>query len=100
MAEYKVIGTRGNEIHSKVILHPGEILNDELEARNLKKMDVAKSLGITPGNLSELVRGKRHVSAMTAIKLEKILGISAEYWLRVQMYYDLAVERKKMRLAA
>lgn len=100
MAEYKVLGKNGKEIFSKINLHPGEVLADELEARDLKKMDFAKALGVTPGNLSELLAGKRHVSALTAIKLEKLLDISAEYWLRVQMYYDLAIERAKLKQAA
>jgi addiction module HigA family antidote len=100
MAEYKVLGKNAKEIFSKVNLHPGEILADELEARNLKKIDFAKKLGVTPGNLSELLSGKRHVSALTALKLEKLLGISAEYWLRVQMAYDLAIEREKLKHAA
>src|SRR5438045_1243724 len=100
MCAYKVLNKKGKEIFSNLNLHPGEILADELEARDLKKIDFAKKLGITPGNLSELLSGKRHVSALTAIKLEKLLGISAEYWLRVQMAYDLAVERAKFKNAA
>ena len=100
MAQYKVLDKRGNEIHSKINLHPGEILRDELEARELRKIDFAQKLGVTPGNLSELLNGKRHISAFTAIKLEKLLGISAEYWLRVQMYYDLREERMKLKQAA
>jgi len=100
MAKYTVIDKKGNEIHSKVNLHPGEILRDELDERALRKIDFAKALGVTPGNLSELLKGKRHISALTAIKLEKLLGISAEYWLRVQMYYDLATERQKLKQAA
>ena len=100
MAKYKVVDRKGNEIHSKLNLHPGEILRDELDARELRKIDFAKALGVTPGNLSELLKGKRHISALTAIKLEKLLGISAEYWLRVQMYYDLATEREKLKQAA
>ena len=100
MAQYKVTGKGGKEIYSKVSLHPGEIIADELNARNLKKTDFAHALGITPGNLSELLARKRHVSALTAIKLEQLLDISAEYWLRVQMYYDLQVEREKLKRAA
>jgi len=100
MAEYKVVDKNGKELHSKVVLHPGEIIGDELEARNLRKSDFARLLGITPGNLIELLKGKRHISALTALKLEKHLGITAEYWLRIQMYYDLYVERTKLKKAA
>lgn len=85
---FKTVDRNGKEITRVILLHPGEVLADELAVRGIKKIDFAKSLGITPGNLSELLGGKRHVKAHTAIKLENLLGISAEYWLRLQMYYD------------
>jgi antitoxin HigA-1 len=47
------------------------------------------------GHFSELLHGKRHVGAATALKLQKFLDIPAEYWMRVQVYHDLFVERKK-----
>jgi HTH-type transcriptional regulator/antitoxin HigA len=95
MSSYKVINSRGKEIFTDVNLHPGEILQMELMARNIKKTEFAESLGMKPGHFSELLHGKRHVSAATALKLQKLLDISAEYWLRVQVYHDLFVEKNK-----
>lgn len=95
MTNYKVLTSRGKEIQTDITLHPGEVLQDELEARDIKKSFFAEQLGMKPGHFSELLHGKRHVSAATAIKLEKLLGISAEYWLRVQVYHDLFMERNK-----
>ena len=95
MSNYKVVNSRGKEIFTDVSLHPGEVLQMELAARNIKKIEFAESLGMKPGHFSELLHGKRHVSASTALKLEKLLGISAEYWMRVQVYNDLFVERNK-----
>ncbi|MGN6194894.1 MAG: HigA family addiction module antitoxin [Ginsengibacter sp.] len=100
MSNYKVLNTRGKEIFTDIALHPGDVLNDELEARKIKKSSFAAHIGMKPGHLSELLHGKRHVSAATAIKLEKQLDIPAEYWLRVQIYYDLFVERNKEGEAA
>ena len=100
MPDYKVLNSNGKEIFTDVCLHPGEVLQIELAARNLKKTDFAKSLSIKPGHLSELLHGKRNVSAAIAIKLQKLLGISAEYWMRVQVYHDLFVERNKDLKAA
>ncbi len=100
MSNYKVINSRGKEIFTDVSLHPGEILQMELAARNIKKSEFAKLLGMKPGHFSELLHGKRHVSAATAIKLEKLLDISAEYWMRVQVYHDLFMERTKKTEAA
>jgi len=92
---YRVLSSRGREIQTDVALHPGEILLDELEAREIKKTAFAALLSIKPGHLSELLHGKRHVSASMALKLEKLLNIPAEYWMRVQVYYDLFLERNK-----
>jgi HTH-type transcriptional regulator/antitoxin HigA len=95
MNEYKVLSTRGKEIKTNIALHPGDILLDELEAREIRKIDFAKQLEMKPSHFSELLHKKRNVSASTALKLERILGIDAEYWMRVQVYYELFHERKK-----
>ena len=95
MSNYKVVNSNGKEIFTDVSLHPGEVLQMELAARNIKKSEFAELLGIKPGHFSELLHGKRHVSAATALKLQKLLGIPAEYWMRVQVYHDLFVERNK-----
>jgi antitoxin HigA-1 len=95
MSNYKVVNSRGKEIFTDVNLHPGEILQMELTARNIKKAEFAGLLGMKPGHFSELLHGKRHVSAATALKLQKLLDISAEYRMRVQVYHDLFVERNK-----
>jgi addiction module HigA family antidote len=96
----KVVNSRGKEISTDVSLHPSEVLQMELAARDIKKTEFAELLGIKPGHFSELLHGKRHVAASTALKLEKLLGISAEYWMRVQVYYDLFVERNKEKNVA
>jgi addiction module HigA family antidote len=100
MNNYRVVNSRGKEIQTDVSLHPGEVLLDELEARSIKKTDFAQQLGMKSSHFSELLHGKRHVGAATAIKLEGLLGIPAEYWMRVQVDYDLFVERHKHEEAA
>lgn len=100
MNNYKTLNGKGKEIQSDIALHPGDIIMDELEARDIMKSAFAEQLGMKPSHFSELLHGKRNVSAATAIKLEDLLGIKAEYWLRVQVYYDLFMERnKQMSLA-
>ena len=93
--DYKIIGTNGQEIVIDEVLHPGEVLDMELQARKIKKAGFAAQLGLKPANLSELLRAKRHVSAALALKLEDLLGISAGFWLRLQVQYDLTIERRK-----
>jgi antitoxin HigA-1 len=95
MNNYKTLNSKGKEIHSDVSLHPGEVLQDELEVRAIPKNVFAEQLGMKASHFSELLHGKRHVGAATALKLEEILGISAEYWMRIQVYHDLFVERQK-----
>jgi addiction module HigA family antidote len=100
MTSFKVIGKQGVPIQTNITLHPGEVLAMELEARGIKKADFAAQLGIKPSQLSELLHEKRHVSAQMALRLEALLGIDAEFWMRVQTAYDIFVERRKMKAAA
>ncbi len=95
MANYKVVNSRGKEILKDVNLNPGDVLQMELAARNFKKAEFAESLGMKPGHFSELLHGKSHVNVATALKLQKLLDIPAEYWMRVQVYHDLFVKRNK-----
>ena len=89
-----VFGKNRNEIHSPLYFHPGEMLLEEVEERKLKKTELAKQIGILPGHLSELFKGKRNINARLAIRLEKALNISAEYWLGLQSAHDLAHARE------
>lgn len=94
---FKVISQDGRDlVNTDHPLHPGFIIEDEIDARELKKKDVAKALGILPGHLSELIKEKRNVSAALAIKLEELFQVDAEYWLRVQSGYDLIKARRKL----
>lgn len=86
--------TGGNELRTPVAFHPGEFLQEETEERGLKKMDLAIKLEILPGHLSELFKGKRNITARMAVRLEKALDISAEYWLGLQLSYDLIHARE------
>jgi antitoxin HigA-1 len=94
---YKVVGRNGQEIRNDaILLHPGYLIEMEIEARGLKKRDVARALGILPQHLSELLKEKRHVSAFLALKLERFFDIDADYWLRIQNGYDLVLARQKL----
>jgi antitoxin HigA-1 len=99
MPHYKSIGKSGKEIVSDAMLHPGEVLAEELEAREILQKDFASSVGMRPPHFNELIKGKRHVSAMLALKLEKELGIDARFWMRLQADYDLKMARKQIKAA-
>jgi len=83
-----------NDITTGSPVHPGAILSDEIEARGLKQKDLAKDVGITTTMLSDLIHGRRNISADLALKLEGALDISAMFWMNLQSKYDLDKARK------
>lgn len=99
MSVFKVIGQNGKELRSLVLLHPGEVLEEELEARDIKKSVFAMELKIYPSHFSNILKGKRDINAAIALKLEKALDISAEFWVQLQAEYDLKLERQRLQHA-
>lgn len=97
MVTYKVVDKNGKKLTTDVLLHPGEVLGDELGARKIKQKEFAQKIKLQPPHLNDLLKGKRHVSARIALKIENELGIDASYWLRLQMNYDLEVAKKDMQ---
>jgi HTH-type transcriptional regulator/antitoxin HigA len=89
-----VFNSRGEKLRTTTAFHPGEFLLEEIEERGLKKTEFAKSIGLLPSNLSELFKGKRNINARIAVRLEKSLNISAEYWIGLQTTYDLNIARE------
>lgn len=77
----------------KEAFHPGEYLYDELTARSITQREFAVQIGIAPSALNELIAGKRNISPMLAVKLETVLGISADTWIRLQAQYELDAYR-------
>ena len=97
MNNYVILSKDGREIHTNILLHPGDILKKELTARGLKKSFFAKKLGIETSQLSDLLSRKRHVDPAFALKLEALLGIEAGFWMRVQNAYDLESAQTEIR---
>jgi antitoxin HigA-1 len=76
--------------------HPGETIREELEERGITAYQLAKGSGIDETALSQILRGKRRVTARTALRLEAFFGTSAEFWLNLQTAYDLEEERRRL----
>jgi antitoxin HigA-1 len=75
--------------------HPGEtILEDILKPLGMSVNQLAKHLGVTATRLNDIVRGRRGVTADTALRLARYLGTSAEFWLGLQLEYDLRIARR------
>jgi addiction module HigA family antidote len=81
--------------------HPGEtIREDYLTPLGMSVNQLARALGVGAARLNEIVRGRRGVTADTALRLARCFGTSAEFWLNLQTLYDLrmadAGARKKI----
>jgi addiction module HigA family antidote len=70
--------------------HPGDIIRDCLDELGVNVTDGAKALGVTRAALSRVLNRKAAVSAEMAVRLEKAIGSTAGFWLRLQLNYDLA----------
>jgi addiction module HigA family antidote len=83
-------------VRTQAPVHPGEILDTEfLEPLGLTQYRVAVDIGVPPRRINEIVLGKRAISADTALRLSDYFGNSAEFWMNLQMRYDLERERDR-----
>ena len=76
-------------------VHPGEILADELAELNKIAAELARELHVPANRISQLVAGKRAMTADTALRLERWLGVSAAFWMNLQKRYELDLAREK-----
>jgi len=76
-------------------IHPGFVLERELEKRQLRKGQFALSLGEFPQTLTAITKGKRKMNTALALKIENLLGIEEGYFMVLQVYYDIEIEKKK-----
>ena len=73
-------------------VHPGEILSEDvLLELGLNANQVGEALGVPANRISEILRGRRSISADTALRLGRWLGSSPQFWLNLQRIYDLEV---------
>ncbi len=78
-------------------VHPGEVLlEDFMKPIGLSQYRVALDIGVAPLRISQIVHGKRAVSADTALRLARYFGMPAGIWLRLQARYDLEVAQAKL----
>lgn len=71
-------------------IHPGEVLKEEfLDPMGISAYRLAKDTGIPQTRISEIIKGKRRVTADTALRLAKYFGISARFWLGLQDDFDI-----------
>jgi addiction module HigA family antidote len=74
--------------------HPAEVLKDDLEALNLTTAQAAEALGVTRQQMHRVLTKQSAISPEMAMRLETVLGVKADLWLRLQAAYDLAQVRQ------
>jgi antitoxin HigA-1 len=76
--------------------HPGRWLRCELKARDLSANRLALDLAVPSGRITDILNGRRSITADTAVRLGRYFGNSAQFWLTLQSQYDIAiVERER-----
>lgn len=71
-----------------IAIHPGETLLENLDAMGMTQIELSIRTGLTPKTISEIVKGKNPITPSTALKLERTLGISAQFWNNLQVNFD------------
>ncbi len=74
-------------------IHPGMHLAEMLEELEVTQYRLARTVGVPPRRINEIVHGRRSITADTALRLGKALGMTPEFWLNLQRMYDLEVAR-------
>lgn len=78
-------------------VHPGEILLEEfLKPMGISQNRIALDIRVPPRRINEIVHGKRRITADTALRLGRYFGMSAQFWLGLQMDYDLDKEEDRL----
>jgi addiction module HigA family antidote len=79
-------------------VHPGEVLLEEfLGPMELSQNALARGLGVPPRRINEIVHGARRVTADTALRLGRFFRNSPEFWLGLQMDYELDTESDRLK---
>jgi len=70
-------------------IHPGEFLVDELEEIGISPTELSRQINVPPNRISQIVRGKRDITADTALRLGRFFGTGPELWMNLQKAYEL-----------
>jgi antitoxin HigA-1 len=78
--------------------HPGRMLKRELTARGLSANWLALDIGVPSGRITDILNGRRSITADTAVRLGRYFGNSAQFWLDLQGQYDIAVVERDVEI--
>ncbi len=91
MAKIKDISQErmANNMISSMLIHPGEMIKDEIMARGLTQKELAQQMGVSYTVFNEILNGKRPVTTEYALLLEAALGTDANIWIGMQAEYNM-----------
>jgi addiction module HigA family antidote len=75
--------------------HPGRLLRRELAARDLSANRLALDIGVPSGRITDILNGRRSISADTAVRLGRYFGTNAQFWLDLQGQFDIAEVKRE-----
>lgn len=78
-----------NNMMSSMLIHPGEMIKDEIVARGMTQKELAKKMGVSYTVFNEILNGKRPVTTEYALLLEAALGTNASIWIGLQADYNM-----------
>ena len=77
------------------IAHPGRLLRREIDARGLSANRLALDLGVPSGRITDILNGRRSITADTAVRLGRYFGNRPQFWIELQSQYDIAVVERE-----
>jgi addiction module HigA family antidote len=77
------------------VVHPGRLLKRELTARRLSANRLSLDIGVPSGRVTDILNGRRSITADTAVRLGRYFGNGAQFWLDLQGQYDIGVVERE-----
>jgi addiction module HigA family antidote len=90
------ITTKENRNMARTPIHPGEILADELSEMEISAAQLARTLRVPANRISQIIVGKRAISADTALRLARYFGTTPDFWMNLQKTYELDLARQSL----
>ena len=80
----------------KSVVHPGEVLKDELEELDVTPTEFARQIAVPPNRVSQIIAGKRSITGDTALRFGHWFGMEPQFWLNLQSQFDLAAADRRV----
>jgi addiction module HigA family antidote len=80
----------------RLVVHPGEILGDELQELGISGRELARQINVPPNRITQIIRGQRGITGDTALRLGRWFGTGPELWLNLQKTYELNLARREV----